>query len=79
MQFANDCAPRYSYCFAEEGKNSKVAELAKKANNSQSLAHTVMLMHELWWVATTFTPSKLLTICLADRIAKLFYMGRLFS
>ena len=48
QQFQNDCAPRYSYCFAEESKNCRMAELAKKACNKSMLAETVLLMHELW-------------------------------
>ena len=48
MQFHGDCAPRYSYCFAEESKNAKMAELAQKACNKAGLAERVLLMHELW-------------------------------
>ena len=47
-QFEFDCAPRYSYCFAEETKNAKMADLAKKACNKDGLAEKVLLMHELW-------------------------------
>ena len=48
LQFEHDCAPRYSYCFAEESKNGHMSELAKRAANHGSLPERTMIMHELW-------------------------------
>ena len=51
LQMENDCSPRYSYCFAEETKNSQVSDLAKRALNADTLHDKVVLMHELWAAA----------------------------
>ena len=48
LQTQVDCAPRYSYCFAEETKNGQLAKLAKRASNLSSLPEKVVLMHEMW-------------------------------
>ena len=47
-QFEGDCAPRYSYCFAEESKNEKMSDLGQKASNHETLPDRCMLMHEMW-------------------------------
>ena len=47
-QFVDDCAPRYSYCFAEETNNFFMSELAQKVRNGPTLPEEVLLMHELW-------------------------------
>jgi hypothetical protein len=44
LQFEHDCAPRYSYCFAEESKNGHMSELAKRAANHGSLPERTMIM-----------------------------------
>ena len=59
LQLEYDCAPRYSYCFAEESKNAKLAELAKRAANAASLPERVLLMHELWAASGKPTIAKL--------------------
>ena len=51
QQFEHDCAPRFSYCFAEESKNFRMAQQAQQCLNDEGLPERVMLMHETWAAA----------------------------
>ena len=69
LQFEYDCAPRFSYCFAEESKNHDMAEIARKTGNAcdSDVPLKVMGTHECWAAAGYPTMAKVR----AARVARL--------
>ena len=47
-QMRGGAAPRFDYCFAEEGKNQQLAKYAGAVNNMPTLPEKVIEMHEQW-------------------------------